>query len=480
MQTHDLIIVGAGLSGIGAAYHIQDKCPHLDFTILEGRASMGGTWDLFKYPGVRSDSDMYTLGFSFYPWKDPKAIADGPSILSYIKETAAAFGIDKKIQYRQRVVGASWSSEDKRWTLEVRDEEGQHSRQLSCKYLFMCTGYYSYEKGHRPHFPGEETFQGPIIHPQHWDTSLDYEGKRVVIIGSGATAVTLLPEMAKKAAKVSMLQRTPSYIMNMPREDGFANTLKKILPQRSAHTASRWKNILLSLGFYQLSRKWPDFIRKLIQRGAEKQLGEKYEEKDFNPPYKPWDQRLCLVPDNDFFEAIREEGAEILTDHIETFTPEGLRLRSGKQVDTDIVIAATGLSMQLFGGMNLIVDGKEIILSEEHAYRGVMISNLPNFFVAVGYTNASWTLKCDLNCLFVTRLLNQMKEKGREVVVPRYDAQQLESEELIDLSSGYIRRAQDILPKQGSRFPWKVHQNYLKDLRALKYGRVEDGWLEWA
>lgn len=478
MKKYDVVIVGAGLSGIGAAYHLQDKCPNKTFTILEARASMGGTWDLFKYPGIRSDSDMYTLGYSFSPWKNPKAIADGQAILTYIKETAHEFGIDQKIQYHHKVVNANWSSEEQIWTIDIEGNEQVADESLQCKFLFMCSGYYCYESGYTPPFPNIETFAGRIMHPQKWDTSLDYTDKNVVIIGSGATAVTLVPEMSKKAQKVTMLQRSPTYILNLPSEDKFANFFKKILPAKAAHNIARWKNILASMFLYYMSRKRPDGVRKWLKKEAQKAIGERYNEADFDPTYNPWDQRLCLIPDNDLFDAIREQKVDIVTDTIDKFMPEGVRLNSGTVLPADIVVTATGLKIKLFGGMKIQQDGQTIDLTKEYAYRGVMLSNTPNFAFAAGYTNASWTLKADLNCLFVTRILNHMEAQGLEVCVPRFDPE-IGSEKLIDLDSGYIDRAADILPKQGAKKPWKVHQNYIKDLRSLKYGTVKGNELEY-
>ena len=478
MKKYDIVIVGAGLSGIGAAYHIQDKCPNKTFTILEARDSMGGTWDLFKYPGIRSDSDMYTLGFPFHPWKDPKAIADGPSILAYIKETARKFGIDKKIQYRHKLVNADWSSEEKVWKLHIEGNEQVEDSRIQCNFLFMCSGYYDYESGYTPSFPNSETFKGSIIHPQKWDTSLDYTDKNVVIIGSGATAVTLVPEMSKKARKVTMLQRSPTYIMNLPREDKFANFFKKILPAKAAHHLARWKNILMSIFLYKMSRSRPDGMRKWIKGKAKEAIGERYNDADFDPKYNPWDERLCFVPDNDFFDAVREKRVDVVTGTIQQFTPEGIQLDSGALLPADIIVSATGLILIPFGGMQVQKDGVTMDISQEHAYRGVMLSNTPNFAFAAGYTNASWTLKADLNCQFVTRILNHMDAKGASVCVPRFDPE-IGSEVLIDLNSGYVERAKDILPKQGTKHPWKVHQNYIKDLRSLKYGTVKGKELEY-
>lgn len=485
---YDVLIVGAGLSGIGAAYHLQDKCPGKRYAILEGRANMGGTWDLFRYPGIRSDSDMYTLGFSFNPWPNPQAIADGPAILSYIKETAARFGIDEHIRYEHRVVAADWSDQDQRWTLTMahpgQDADsdssvGAESRTLTCDFLFMCSGYYDYRAGHNPELPGEETFPGPLFHPQHWPKDLDYAGKEIVVIGSGATAVTLVPELAKQAKRVTMLQRSPTYIMNLPSEDGVANFLKRILPAGWAHTLARWKNILFSLGFYKVSRQWPRAVKRLLKGMIKKELGPAYHEPHFDPKYDPWDQRLCLVPDNDLFESIKKGSARIVTDTIERITPGGIDLTSGVSLPADIIVKATGLKVQLFGGMTLNVNGEPIDTAQTHAYKGVMLSGVPNFAIAVGYTNASWTLKCDLNGLFVTKVLNYMDRRGYTVVTPQFDPDAFQTEPLLDFDAGYIQRAKHILPKQGSAAPWKVYQNYLKDIFALKYGSVRDRYLEY-
>ncbi len=471
-QTYDVIIIGAGLSGIGAAYHLKDKCPNLSFTIIEGRSAIGGTWDLFKYPGIRSDSDMYTFGFPFSPWKDPQAIADGAAIVKYINETADKFKIREHIQFEKRVISSAWNSVDKKWTLELSTGEI-----IECNFLFACCGYYNYEHGYEPEFPNIEAFEGIKIHPQKWDETLDYADKNIVIIGSGATAVTLLPELAKKAKHVTMLQRSPSYIASMPREDFIANFLKRTLPAKSAHGLSRWKNILIGLGFYSLSRKYPTAIKNFLKRHIKKTLGEKYEDRHFEPTYNPWDQRLCLVPDNDFFEAINGGKATIVTDTIKSFQTDGIELNSGKTLPADIIVTATGLSVQLFGGMKISVDEKTIDTGKIHAYKGVMFSEMPNFAIAIGYTNASWTLKADLNCQFVARVLNYMKENNFSVCVPQFDYENQKSEPLLDFNSNYILRANDIMPKQGSKAPWKVHQNYIKDVFSLKYADVKDKYL---
>lgn len=476
---YDVIIVGAGLSGIGAAYHLQTACSGKSFAVLEARSAIGGTWDLFKYPGIRSDSDMYTLGFPFNPWENPKAIADGPSILQYIKDTAQKFGIDKKIKFNHKVVDASWSDTDKLWTLKIAGNEKVQEQQLRCKFLFMCSGYYDYDKGYTPEFPGSETFKGTIIHPQKWDPSIEYANKKVVIIGSGATAVTLVPEMAKKAGKVTMLQRSPTYVVSLPSEDKIANFFRKVLPSKLAYSLSRWKNILFSIGFYNASRKWPDGVRKLIQKGIKKELGKDYDIRHFDPKYKPWDQRLCIVPDADLFHSIKEGKVEVVTDTIKQFTPKGILLASGKELEADIIVTATGLKVQLLGGMSMHINGELGDTGKTHCYRGVMFSDVPNFAITVGYTNASWTLKCDLSCQFVTKVLNFMEQNNYTVCTPRFDSAVFKSEPLLDFDAGYVLRAFDSLPKQGSKHPWKVYQNYIKDLFSLKMESVKDKYLEY-
>lgn len=476
---YDVIIVGAGLSGIGAAYHLQTSCPGKSFTILEARASMGGTWDLFRYPGIRSDSDMYTLGFSFSPWENPKSIADGPAILQYIKDTAAKFGIDKKIEYNQKVGNASWKDSDKYWSLQVSDQAQNTTRQLRCRFLMICSGYYDYATGYDPAIPGSELFKGPIIHPQKWDSSISYANKKVVVIGSGATAVTLVPEMAKTAAKVTMLQRTPTYVVNLPGTDAMAKFFSKILPRNLTYRLIRWKNIILSITFYKAARKWPNAIKKLVQKGIKNELGEDYDMRNFDPPYKPWDQRLCVVPDNDLFQAIKSGKAEVVTDTINHITEKGILLNSGKELEANIIIKATGLKVQLLGGMTVQLNGKAVETGQMHCYRGVMLSDIPNFAFTVGYTNASWTLKCDLSAHFVTRVLNYMDKHHYGTCIPRFDSMKFKTEPLLDFGAGYIQRANDILPKQGSAAPWKVYQNYIRDRLSLNLGSVHDSFLEY-
>ncbi len=475
----DVIVVGAGLSGIGAAYHLQHECPKKTFIILEGRDALGGTWDLFKYPGIRSDSDMFTLGFPFSPWENPKAIADGPAILQYIKDTAAKFGIDNKIQYNHKATEANWNDVEKMWTLTIAPHHKVSSTKLKCKFLVMCSGYYNYENGYQPVFEGYNNFKGRIVHPQKWTSDIDYTDKHVVVIGSGATAVTLVPEMAKKAAKVVMLQRTPTYIMTLPGIDKVAGLFQKILPAKLAYKVVRWKNILLGIFFFSVSRKWPNGVKKLLQKGAKKEIGALYDVKHFNPPYNPWDQRLCLVPDSDLFKSIKERKAEIITDHISRFTEKGILLKSGHELETDLIVTATGLQLQLMGGMKVRINGVEGDSGNTHAYRGVMLSDVPNFAFTVGYTNASWTLKCDLSCRFITKVLNYMDRSKYEVCTPRFDPAKFKTEPLLDFNSGYVLRALDKLPKQGSKHPWKVYQNYIKDLMSLEWDGVDDKYLEY-
>lgn len=472
----DVIIVGAGLSGIGGACHLKLHCPHKSFVILEGREAMGGTWDLFRYPGVRSDSDMYTLGYRFRPWRDNKAMAGGPAILKYIRETAAEYNVDKTIRYNHRVRRVSWSSDQARWTVEA--ETDKSVVQLSCNFLYLCTGYYDYDRGYTPEWPGVERFRGTIVHPQQWPKDLDYAGKRIVVIGSGATAVTLVPAMAEHAAHVTMLQRSPSYIVSRPAEDRIANLLRRVLPGNIAYMLSRWKNVLSGSFFYTLARNKPEVFKWMVARGVRFELGKDYDAKHFTPPYNPWDQRLCLVPDADLFRAIREHRVSVVTDQIDTFTEDGLLLKSGERLDADIIVTATGLVLKLFSGMQLVVDNAPVELPKTLVYKGMMFSDVPNLAFAVGYTNASWTLKCDLAAGYVCRLLNHMDQHGYSVCTPRLNDPDVGDQPVIDFNSGYVRRGLPGLPRQGSKAPWRLHQNYVKDLSLMRYGRVEDGAME--
>jgi monooxygenase len=479
-QEHfDVMIVGAGLSGVGAGYHLQANSPDRSYVILEGRETMGGTWDLFRYPGIRSDSDMYTLGYSFRPWKEAKAIADGPSILRYIRATARDYGIDQHIRYKHQVQSAAWSTEDAAWTVEAT-ADGKPVR-FTCNFLFLCGGYYSYEGGYTPDFPGAATFKGDIVHPQKWPEDLDYAGKKVVVIGSGATAVTLVPEMAETAAHVTMLQRSPTYVVSRPAEDKIANWLRARLPAMAAYMITRWKNVLFGMYFYRLSRKRPEAVKQRIIGMVREALGPDYDvATHFTPTYNPWDQRLCLVPDSDLFEALKAGRASVVTDHIETFTPGGIKLKSGAELEADVIVTATGLTLQVWNGLELTVDGRRVDPARTLSYKGMMYSDVPNMASSFGYTNASWTLKCDLTCEYVTRLLNHMSKTGLRQATPRNTDPTMGEEPWLSFSSGYVQRAMDRFPKQGSKAPWKLYQNYALDLVNLKFATVEDGVMEFS
>jgi monooxygenase len=477
----DVLIVGAGISGIGAAHHLQERCPGKSYAILEARPDLGGTWDLFRYPGIRSDSDMHTLGFRFRPWTEAKAIADGPSILSYIRSTAQEEGIEDRIRFNHRVVSAAWSTPEARWSVEAERADTGETVSLTCDFIAMCSGYFRYDQGYLPEFAGIDDFGGELIHPQHWPEDFDHEGKRIVVIGSGATAMTLVPALAGKAAHVTMLQRSPTYVISLPGEDSIANTLRRFLPARAAYSIARWKNVLLQMASYQLSRRRPELMRRLIRKGVENALPDGYDvDKHFNPTYKPWDQRLCLVPDGDLFEAISAGRADIVTDRVETLTESGLRLESGEELEADVIIAATGLNLQFLGAVALTVDGEEPDIASAMTYKGMMLSGVPNLAFTLGYSNASWTLKVDLTSEYMCRLLNHMDEHGYRQCVPRVGDPTVTIEPLIGLSSNYILRSLEHLPKQGSKEPWKLRQNYPIDLRALRYGSVLDGAMQFS
>jgi len=470
----DVVIVGAGISGISAAWHLQQRCPGKSFTILEARADMGGTWDLFKYPGIRSDSDMFTLGFRFKPWTSAKSIADGPSILAYLKEAATENGIDRHMRFNHKVVAADWSDTENRWNLTV-EANGQRTT-MSCGFLLACSGYYNYDEGYSPQFPGAEDFAGTIVHPQHWPEDLDYAGKRVVVIGSGATAVTLIPALVNSGAgHVTMLQRTPTYIGALPDVDPVAEKANKYLPAKVAHVINRWKAIIFSTSQYQLSQRFPKYMRKTLLTMAARRLPEGFDvEKHFGPAYKPWDQRLCLAPNGDLFKTIRMGNADVVTDTIERFTEKGIQLTSGEHLDADIIVTATGLNIRFFGGAEVLRNGVPMDLSTSVAFKGMMLSGVPNMVFTFGYTNASWTLKADLTSEYVAKLLNYMDTHGYDTVVPEEPGEQVERRPFVDLSSGYILRAIDRLPKSGSDAPWRLKQNYLVDLRVIRQGRVDD------
>ena len=477
----DVVIVGAGLSGVGAGYHLKTACPDRSFVLLEGREAIGGTWDLFRYPGIRSDSDMLTLGYAFRPWTESKAIADGPAILSYVRQTATDHGIDRNIRFKHKVVSASWSSEEALWRVEARRGEAGESVRFTCAFLFLCGGYYSYEAGYTPDFPGAARFKGPIVHPQDWPEDLDYAGKKVVVIGSGATAVTLVPAMAKTAGHVVMLQRSPTYYVSRPAEDRFANWLRARLPPMLAYRLTRWRNVLLQLYFFRLARGKPAYVKERLIGLVAKELGPDYDvATHFTPRYNPWDQRLCLVPDADLFEEIRAGHASIVTDHVETFTETGVKLKSGAELDADIIVTATGLNLEVWNGIKVKVDGELVEPAKTMSYKGMMYSDVPNFATTFGYTNASWTLKSDLTASYVCRLLNHLKATGYRQATPRYSEPERHEEPWLDFSSGYVTRSMAKFPKQGAKVPWRAHQNYALDLMNLKFATVEDGVMEFS
>jgi monooxygenase len=480
IEHFDVVVVGAGLSGIGAGYHLQTRSPRRTYVILEGRDCIGGTWDLFRYPGVRSDSDMFTLGYAFRPWTEAKAIADGPSILRYVRDTARDYGIDRKIRFNTQVKRASWSSQDARWTVEAERGPSRTPVRFTCSFLFMCSGYYRYEDGYTPQFPGIERFAGRIVHPQKWTDDIAYAGKRVVVVGSGATAVTLVPELARSATHVTMLQRSPTYVVSRPSEDPVANKLRRYLPAKVAYGITRWKNVLRGMYVYRRCKREPDLVKRFIIGEVRKALGPDYDvETHFTPRYNPWDQRLCLVPDGDLFDSIREGRASVVTGHIDTFTETGIRLASGEELPADLIVTATGLDLQPLGSLQLSVDGRPVEPARTMTYKGMMYSDVPNLASAFGYTNASWTLKCDLTCAYVCRLLNLMERKGYVQCTPRVTDPTVAPEPWVDFSSGYIQRAAPKFPKQGSKKPWRLYQNYALDILMLRFGTLEDGIMEY-
>ena len=473
-QHVDVLIVGAGLSGIGAARHLTKRCPAKSYVILEGRAAIGGTWDLFRYPGVRSDSDMFTLGYAFKPWTEAKAIADGPSILNYVRQTAAESGADRHIKFNHQVKSAAWSSRDARWTVEAVHDGAPVT--FTCNFLLMCAGYYRYGEGYAPEFPGMARFAGPIVHPQKWPENLDYAGKRVVVIGSGATAVTLVPAMAEQAAHVVMLQRSPTYMFSMPARDGFANFLRRILPAQAAYEITRFMRITMQQIMFKLARARPARTRARLIEHVRERLGADYDvARHFTPSYNPWDQRLCLVPDDDLFTAIRDGKASVVTDTIDTFTERGIKLASDQDIEADIIVTATGLVLEMAGGATLSVDGRAVNYGERFTYKGMMLNDVPNFAQVFGYTNASWTLRADLVCEYVCRLINHMDRKGLDYCAPHKADPSMEAIPYLDFSSGYVQRAMQTWPKQGARAPWRHPQDYGRDMFQLRFGALEDG-----
>ena len=474
----DVLIVGAGLSGIGAAYHLQRALPGKSYAILEGREAIGGTWDLFRYPGIRSDSDLHTYGYAFKPWTNEKSIADGPAILDYIRDTATEHGIERQIRFAHRVTRAEWSSAEARWTVHAERVGTGEQVRLTCSWLFCASGYFRYAQGYLPPFEGAERFEGPIVHPQHWPEDLDYSGKRVVVIGSGATAVTLVPAMADEAAHVTMLQRSPTYVVSLPEKDPLANLLKRFLPAERAYAITRRKNIWLQKSIYSLSRRRPELLKRLLRRGLERRLPAGYDiDRHFTPSYDPWDQRLCAVPDGDLFEAISAGTASVVTDTIETFTERGIRLASGEELEADIIIAATGLDLVALGDIELVLDGEPVALSEKIVYKSAMLSDVPNFAFVFGYTNSSWTLKLDLVCEYVCRLIAQMDRRGFESCVPVNADASMPTRPFLDFGAGYVQRAVHRFPRQGTWGPWQIRMSYAQDLQMFRDGEVDDGVL---
>ncbi len=476
----DVVVVGAGISGIDAAYHLQTRCPDRTFVILEGRDDLGGTWDLFRYPGVRSDSDMHTLGFGFKPWTDAKAIADGPSILEYLRETVAEHRIDRHIRFRHLVRRAEWSTDDARWTIEADGGDGERVT-VTCNFLFMCSGYYSYRHGYTPEFAGRERFRGEIVHPQAWPDDLGYSGKRVVVIGSGATAVTLVPALAGDAEHVTMLQRSPTYMVSRPARDPIANGLRRLLPDRLAYRLTRMKNSALQEWMYRRIRKDPAKAKEQLLGLVRDQLGAAEVDEHFTPTYDPWDQRLCLVPDNDFFDAIKAGTASVVNGRVATFTESGIELESGEHLDADVIVTATGLELVTVGDMDIVVDGEPVDFSRTWTYKGVAYSDVPNLVSSFGYIAASWTLRADLTCEYVCRLLNHMSATGAAQCTPRLrpsDRSMPQLPFIRDFTSGYMQRMMPMLPKQGDRAPWVNPQRYSADRKSLRKDPIDDGVMQ--
>jgi cation diffusion facilitator CzcD-associated flavoprotein CzcO len=475
----DVLIVGAGLSGICAGHYVQAECRWASYAIFEARGAIGGTWDLFRYPGVRSDSDMFTLGYPFRPWKSSRMIVDGDSIRRYIEDTAAEEGIDDQIRYHHRVIRAEWVAEDARWHVTAERTDTGETVEVTCGFLLSCSGYYRYDHGYQPDFPGLDRFRGEFVHPQHWPQDLEVAGKRAVVIGSGATAVTLVPSLAERGARVTMLQRSPTYIASVPARNPIVAAAQRVLPDKMAGGAVRWAHALGTQAMYQISQRYPRAVRRLLRLGLRLQLPRGYDiDTHFTPSYDPWDERMCAVPGGDLFKAIASGRAQVVTDHIDTFTEDGIRLRSGQELEADIIVSATGLELLFLGGIELVVDGEEVVLKDRLTYKGMMLEGVPNLAIAIGYTNASWTLKCDLTCRYVMRLLNHLRDSGLRQCTPINTDPDVVVEPLLNLSSGYITRALDRMPAQGNRFPWQVYQSYLMDHRATRRADVEDGVMQ--
>ncbi len=480
MEHVDVLVVGAGISGISAGWHLQRYCPKLSYAIVEAREELGGTWSLFRYPGIRSDSDMFTLGFAFRPWTAQKSIADGPTILQYLRDTAREFGIDRHIRLQHRIRRASWSSADSRWTVEVERGPQREVARLTCGFLFTCSGYYDYARGYQPDFPGAERYAGRLFHPQQWPEDLDWTGRKVLVIGSGATAMSIVPAMAERAQHVTMLQRSPTYVVARPSVDPIAQKLRRWLPTRLAYAATRWKNVLMGMYIYRMCKREPQRIRDLLLKGVRMALGPDYDvARHFTPRYNPWDQRLCLLADGDVFKAIRSGKASIVTDEIDTFDERGVRTKSGEHIDADIVISATGLELKFMGGVEVFVDGQRVDMTKAIAYRGCMYSDVPNLASTFGYANASWTLKADLVSRYVCRVLRHMRRVGATQCVPRLDPA-VQPAPFMDLTSGYVQRGMHRFPRQGATVPWRLRQVYPFDLATLRYGRIDDGTLQFS
>lgn len=480
MSHFDLIIVGAGISGIGAAVHFQRECPGKTFAILEGREAIGGTWDLFRYPGIRSDSDMHTLGYDFKPWREAKSIADGPSILKYLDETVEENDFREQIRFQHLVKSAAWSTDDACWHVKIQRAKEGDVVHLSCNFLFMCAGYYNYDKGFTPEFAGKEQFQGQIVEPQFWPEDLDYSGKKVIVIGSGATAMTLVPSMAKRGAQVTMVQRSPTYVVSRPDTDAFANALRKFLPEKVAYAITRFKNIRLQRFFFRRTRAKPELVKGKLLDMVREQLGAEYVEKHFTPKYNPWDERLCLIPNGDLFEQIKEGNASVITGEIDCFTEDGLKLKSGEELSADIIVTATGLELVMLSNVKFSVDGESVNFSDTYTYKGMLFSDVPNLVQSFGYVNASWTLRADLTCEYVCRLVNHMSKLGMRQCTPRLreeDAGMAARPWIVDFTPGYMKRVMHLFPKQGNKEPWLNTQNYLLDKKIIRHAPLEDGAL---
>jgi len=477
----DVLVIGAGLSGVCAGHYLRTECPWASWAIFEARDGIGGTWDLFRYPGVRSDSDMFTLGYPFRPWTSARMLANGDAIREYIAETAAEEGIDDRVRFGHRVIAAEWSSEEARWRVTAERTATGETVHLTCGFLFSCAGYYRYDRGHTPDFPGADRFEGTIVHPQFWPGDLDVAGRRVVVIGSGATAVTLVPALADAGAHVTMLQRSPTYVVSVPPVNPLVRALHVALPEAVAAQAVRWAHALGTQASYQISQRYPAPVKRLLRLGTRLQLPRGYDvDTHFSPHYDPWDERMCVVPGGDLFKAIRRGRASVVTDHVDTFTATGIRLRSGAEIEADVIVTATGLELQFVGGVELVVDGEAVPVADRLTYKGMMLERVPNLAIAIGYTNASWTLKCDLTSRYVARLLNHLRRTGNRQCMPVNDDATVEAKPLLDLQSGYIQRAADRMPKQGSKFPWRVHQSFLRDYRATRLAPVDDGVMQFS